>query len=143
MSRLEDIAVEVIHDAGAGHTGQLLAILSELHNLLVSLQRKGEAGSIDLRSLPMFPGDYEKLKALLGVGEVTATINTLGKSLVEETSIPGIWWITHYNTEEETIAEFIEVTELPDLLKTQKEDLSIADTRLNELITNLTAEDHG
>jgi hydrogenase-1 operon protein HyaF len=141
MSKLDEIAVEVIQTGTeAGYTGQLIAILSELRDLLVQLKEQGQNGSIDLRSLPMFPGDYEKLKVSLGHGEVSASINTLGHSLVEETSIPGIWWITHYNTEEETIAEFIEVTELPDLLKTQKEDLEIAETKISDLITNLTAE---
>lgn len=143
MSGLDDIAVEVINDADLETTGQLIAILTELHTLLVDLKEKGETGSIDLRSLPMFPGDYEKLKNSLGTGEVSATINTLGKSTIKETSIPGIWWVTHFNTEDETIAEFIEVTELPDLLRTQAEDLSVADTKLNDLITNLTAHEQG
>jgi hydrogenase-1 operon protein HyaF len=142
MSGLDDIAVEVVAATDAnGHTGQLLAILSELKSMLIELQQTGKPNSIDLRSLPMFPGDYDRLKLVLGEGEVSARISTLGDSLIQETTIPGIWWVTHFNTDDETIAEFIEVTLLPDLLKTQTEDLAQADQQLDHLLSQLTTEE--
>jgi len=63
---------------------------------------------------------------MLGEGEVTATINALGPTKISETEIPGIWWVTHSNTDEMVLTESIEVTALPEILKTQRQDLQQA-----------------
>ncbi|HYA38821.1 MAG TPA: hydrogenase expression/formation C-terminal domain-containing protein, partial [Candidatus Methylomirabilis sp.] len=43
-------------------TGNALPILHEIETLLNGLVTSGKAASIDLRSLPMLPGDYEQLQ---------------------------------------------------------------------------------
>lgn len=143
MNRLENIGIEVVPYTGeTGYSPQLVAIFNELRDLLQTYRREGVAGNIDLRSLPMFPGDYETLKNLLGEGEIMATLNALGPSEIRETAIPGIWWITHRNIEGDTIAEVIEVTSLPELIRTPEEDLVEAVDKLEKLITELAAPDH-
>lgn len=134
MSKLEEIGVSV--ETVDSSPGQLLAILSELLSKLTVLNREGSTDSIDLRTLPMFPGDYEQLKETLGYGEINVSINAMGPTEIYETAIPGIWWITHYNSEDENIAEYIEITALPELLKTDPQEIQQAEPQLQQLIDN-------
>jgi hydrogenase-1 operon protein HyaF len=103
-------------------TGNALPIVHEIEALLGELVASGRAASIDLRSLPMLPGDYEQLQQWLGEGEVSATVEAFGPTRVRETAVSGVWWITHYSVDDQVIAEFIEVTHVPEILKTHPMD---------------------
>ena len=85
----------------AAPSAQILALLQELRDMLDSLATSGQCSAIDIRSLPMLPGDYEFLTGFFGEGEVTATINALGPTSIKETRIPGIWWVTHRNANDD------------------------------------------
>jgi len=127
MTQLSDINIEVVtNNDPVTPSPQAMALLQELQVMLNDLVHSGKSTSLDVRSLPITPDDYTYLKSLLGDGEVTATINALGPTNISETEIPGIWWITHYNTDDMILAESIEVTELPEMLKTQRQDLQQA-----------------
>lgn len=138
MSTLDNIGVRVENEAAP--TSQVVALLNEIATLIDKLIKTGETSSIDLRSLPLFPGDYEAIKEALGEGEVRATLNAIGPSTLQETAVPGVWWITHYNDHEETVAEFIEVTPLPDIIKTHEGDLQQAPERLQQRLRKLSED---
>jgi hydrogenase-1 operon protein HyaF len=104
-------------------SAQVKALLQELQQMLQALIERSERNVIDIRSLPMLPGERDQLKDLLGSGEVQATLNALGPTAINETQIPGVWWITHKNVHDEIVGEFIEVTTLPEILVTQQQDL--------------------
>jgi hydrogenase-1 operon protein HyaF len=125
MSSLDDIAVYVEEDVAVSSTpsGQVLAIVTEIESMLSALVENGKTDSIDIRSLPMMPGDYESLKKILGEGEVSATVQALGPTQIQETGIHGVWWVTHYNSDDEVMAEFIEVSQVPAIVNTDKEDI--------------------
>ncbi|MBT8108184.1 MAG: hydrogenase expression/formation protein, partial [Gammaproteobacteria bacterium] len=97
----------------------------------------GEDGTtIDLKSLPLAPGEEERIEATLGTGEVRAEVDALGPTLIQETSYPGVWLITHKNADNAVVARFIEVTYIPELLRSQPEDIHAGIDRLeNELRT--------
>ncbi|MGD8925973.1 MAG: hydrogenase expression/formation C-terminal domain-containing protein [Thioalkalispiraceae bacterium] len=135
MNKLEQIEVVVSHNSPS----QVAAILNEIDELLKQLIEQNKPSAIDLRSLPLFPGDYENLRELLGEGEITAKLNSLGPSSIVETRIPGVWWCTHYNEADEKIAEFIEITRIPELLLTDSVELQQSRSKLAELI-NLPQE---
>jgi hydrogenase-1 operon protein HyaF len=143
MSGLSDIPVQVINTSDTGQTPSpaLLAMLQELQRMLEQLVQVGKQDSIDIRSLPMMPGDYEHLQQILGEGEIFATIDSLGPSQVRETAIPGIWWVTHKNADDDVLTEFLEVTDLPDILKTQAEDLHDAPGMLQAVLQDLEQQD--
>jgi hypothetical protein len=42
---------------------------------------------------------------------------------VQETSYPGVWLVTHRNEDEVVIARMIEVTHMPEILMSQREDI--------------------
>ncbi len=120
MNELKGIPIATIEAPLA--TGNALPILHEIETLLSELVTSGKTASIDLRSLPMLPGDYEQLQQWLGEGEVSASIEAFGPTRVRETAVSGVWWVTHYSVDSEVIAEFIEVTDVPDILKTHPAD---------------------
>ena len=136
MTSVSDIPIEVINtvDAAQAPSPYLLALLQEIQDMLMQLVEHNSSNSIDIRSLPMMPGDYEQLKQLLGEGEVSATIDSLGPSHIRETAIAGVWWVTHHNAEDEVLTEFIEVTTLPEILKAQAEDVRDAPQQLQDVI---------
>lgn len=135
MSKLEEIEVSI--EQLNNSPSQVLAILHELQSRIQQLNQHGQHDSIDLRSLPLFPGDYELLKETLGYGEIHVSIDAMGPTEIYETSIPGIWWVTHYNSQDEIIAEFIETTTLPELLKTDPQELEQAERQLQQLIDDV------
>lgn len=123
-----------LRDGKLKPSSQVLALLQEILDMLDTFHATGETNSIDVRSLPLAPGDYDFLHAFLGDGEVSASVDTLGLSEIKETRFSGIWWLKHYNTDEEIVAELIEVTSLPDILNTQTSDLTLS---LNTLRSHL------
>jgi hydrogenase-1 operon protein HyaF len=111
-------------------TWNVQPILHEIRHALGKLLQTGENSIIDLRSIPLAPGEEETIIDTLGHGEVRAHLDALGPSEIVETRFAGVWLITHYNEENSVIGRFIEITELPDILKSQTEDIAYS---LNEL----------
>lgn len=122
MSHLGDIPVTVLQ-AGAEAAPNGRALLVELETLLQDLVEQGREGSIDLRSLPLSPGDLAFLEQHLGRGEVEAEVTALGPSRVHETAIHGVWWVRHYNSNDEIMAEFLEITHCPDIIRAHPADV--------------------
>lgn len=108
------------------------AILHEINSLQHELVTEGKTGVIDLRSLPLLPTEYDTLKHILGEGEVKASLNTLGDSTIIETALTGVWWVFHDDENNERLAEFIEITDMPDILKSNKNEIEMAYTVLKE-----------
>jgi len=126
MSGVENIGVRIIQgDRRAEPSDAVWAILHEIAAQLTALVTQGEASAIDLRRLPLAPGDYEKLKNWLGTGEVTAMVDALGPTHLQETRFAGVWWVTHCNLEEEIVGELIEVTACPEILQANLDDIRL------------------
>ena len=133
MSAIDKIGIKVI--AGADlPTGNVRALLHELAGLLDAWLSRGEAASIDLRSLPLTRGDYDELGAALGAGAVSASVEAIGASEVHETRYPGVWRVTHRNEGGEVVADLIEVCEAPAILRAPAEDVTDGLIRLREAL---------
>ena len=111
-------------------TWNVQPILHEIRYALTKLIETGETRMIDLRSIPLAPGEEQTIIDTLCCGEVHAKLNALGPSEIYETRFAGVWLITHYNEDNNVIGRFIEITRIPDILQSQNEDMAIA---LNEL----------
>lgn len=130
MSALDSITVNVETE-----TGNVVPLLHEIRHALGRLADQQEGTIIDLRSLPLAPGEEKRIEKILGQGEIRVEVDLLGPSLIEETSYPGVWLVTHRNAENEIVARFIEVTRIPELLKSQPDDIRDAIGRLEEDLT--------
>jgi hydrogenase-1 operon protein HyaF len=100
-----------------------LPLLHEIRHALDRLLASGEPTTIDLGSLPLAPGELEKIDAALGTGEVKVMLEALGPSQIYETSFSGVWRITHFNAADEIVGRFIEVTRVPEILPAQEADM--------------------
>jgi hydrogenase-1 operon protein HyaF len=113
-------------------TRNVRPLLHEIRHALSALVDTGETSIIDLRSIPLAPGEETKLIDRLGRGEVMVKLDALGPSEIHETRYPGVWLVTHFNEEENIIGRFIEITLVPEILKAQQEDMLDALTRLQD-----------
>ena len=122
--------LEVIASGSRSPDDMAALVLHELQAMLERLIETGEPSSIDLRRTALAPRDFETLNTVLGHGEVSATVASLGPTHIRETGVEGIWWLTHGNQDGRTMVELVEVTECPEPLKTRREDLPAGLERL-------------
>lgn len=115
-------------------TQNVKPLLYEIKHALYALIENNKTSIIDLRSIPLAPGEEDKILNTLGQGEVLAQMNTLGLSEIIETQYSGVWVITHYNDEGNIISRFIEVTTMPEILCSQTEDILSACSRITETL---------
>jgi len=119
-------------------TGNALPLLHEVRHALAELLENNKTAVIDLGAIPFAPGDERVLDSILGEGEVHAVLKTLGESHVRETSIYGVWRVDHMDASGEYQSRFIEVTFLPEILKTHSTDAAAG---LGTLTARLEEED--
>ena len=125
MSNIESIESPIPYSRG-----NVAPILNEVVHAMDRLIEDDEPTVIDLASLPFAPGELEQLEEFLGVGELTAELNALGRSLIRETMYPGVWWLEHRNSADEVVGRYIEITRTPEILKSQDADISAGRARL-------------
>ena len=113
-------------------TWNVAPLLHEVKHALKKLIEDGEPSIIDLRSIPLAPGEENKILQTLGEGEVHVELDVLGKSAIYETHYSGVWVVTHLNNEDATVGRFIEVTTMPEILYSQEEDIKNAFDHLSE-----------
>jgi len=123
-------AVKFNIQSGDDLTFNVRPLLHEVKHALDNLIETGHTTIIDLRSIPLAPGEEDKILHTLGQGEVKAQLNALGLSEIIETQYAGVWTVTHYNDEHEIISRFIEITTMPEILCSQTEDIMAAYSRL-------------
>lgn len=136
----ETSAVEIKFNIQIGDelTQNVKPLLHEIRHALDNLIENDENSIIDLRSIPLAPGEEDTILQKLGTGEVQAKLDALGLSDIYETRYSGVWVITHYNDDKNIISRFIEVTRMPDILKSQSEDVMSAYSNLTiELDENI------
>jgi hydrogenase-1 operon protein HyaF len=126
MSKIHEIPVVVFNDAANDSAPDVptnsvvLAVLNELEAKLDALVADNEESTIDLRWMSGMPLNFELLRKTLGQGEVAATITNVGSTLVQETAVPCVWWISHRDSEGSRQGEFIEITDVPELLRSDR-----------------------
>ena len=113
-------------------------ILHEVRHALQRLLYTGESTSIDLRAMPLAPGEDEELRERLGTGEVKIEINALGPSHIIETAYPGVWWVEHRNINEQVTGLYIEITGMPSIVLPEQESMREA---LEQLTQHLSGND--
>jgi hypothetical protein len=114
-------------------------LLNEVHNMLGNLLDTGETGVLDLRALPTLGEEgYQFLKDQLGTGEVSAQIQNFGRSVIQETAYSGIWWVSHFNQDDDIYTEQIEISFFPEILKSHKDDAVLSQSKLGELLKALS-----
>ncbi len=125
MSELNSIPVRV--EAGleaCQRTENLKPVMLQIENALRELIEHATETVIDLAAMPFSDQDEHDLRELLGSGEVSATINAFGPTLVEETGCPGVWLVEHQDAERRRLTLHLEIARIPALLATPEDDLA-------------------
>ena len=71
----------------------------------------------------MSPAETKEFEAFLGKGEVRIEISASGPSEIIETAFPGVWRVTHRSSGDSVLGRYIEITELPEIVKSQMPDI--------------------
>lgn len=111
-------------------TGNVPLLLTEIRHALGRLLADGTTHAIDLRAIPLGPGEEDRLLAALGRGEVRAEFDSMGPTEIQECAYPGVWCVTHRNASGHMTGRFLEVTFSPELLASPEEDVRAALERL-------------
>ncbi|HEX5649413.1 MAG TPA: hydrogenase expression/formation C-terminal domain-containing protein [Steroidobacteraceae bacterium] len=106
-------------------TLNVVPLLHEVKHALQRLLETGEPTTIDLGSIPLAPGEFEKIDAALGTGEVKVALEAMGPSQIYETQFSGVWRVTHFNAANEVVGRYVEVTRMPEILLAQETDVRI------------------
>jgi hydrogenase-1 operon protein HyaF len=141
MNQLNDIPVVVTHEAEHPDRvpASIIAVLHEISSHLENLLNNDTTALIDLMGF-LSPPEREALKTILGEGEVSVTLDTLGQSLIHETLVPGVWWVQHLNSDNEPTSENIEITLIPEILLSDSADVREGLNALNGQLEELAAE---
>ena len=132
--KVEPTSVEEI-DA---FTLNVVPLLHEVRHALERLLEAGEPTTIDLGAIPLAPGEFEKIDAALGTGEVKVVLEAMGPSQIYETQFSGVWRITHFNAADEVVGRYVEVTRIPEILLAQEADVRVG---LDLLSRKLSGDD--
>jgi hydrogenase-1 operon protein HyaF len=114
MSGLAGIPVAVEHSSG-----NVELLLHEIGHALDRLLTHGQGTLIDLRSVPLAPGEEDRILEFLGTGEVRAELDAGGLSTVNESRFAGVWVVTHHDPGGDIIGRLIEISLIPDILRSQ------------------------
>ena len=124
----------------AEFTGNVTPVLHEIRHALGVFLKTGEQTIIDLRSMPLAPGEMEHIEKELGEGEVSVVLNALGRSEIIETQYPGVWLTSHYNAEDAMLGKYIEIALVPEILLAQLSDIKSGLERLREKLNSTSTE---
>ena len=133
MHGLPEIPVIVNTEVNeAGVTDNVRALLSEISTMLAELINDSKSNSIDVRSLPLLPGEYDAIKTILGEGEIKASFDSLGPTHIYETGLAGVWWVRHENENDECVSDVIEITRIPGILESPMNEIEISQSALQQ-----------
>ncbi len=115
-----------------GLTGMADAVLREVAELAAKHDAGGGPAAVELTSMPLTSLDRAEIEKRLGRGEVSATIESAGRSDVWETAYAGVWFVRHLGLEGQVATETIEICPAPLILFSHPDDRRAASARLGE-----------
>ncbi|MGB5452509.1 MAG: hydrogenase expression/formation C-terminal domain-containing protein, partial [Sedimenticolaceae bacterium] len=118
MSGFDSIPVVLGQSDGTFRTENLKPLMLQIEQALQDLMAGGAATVIDLGAMPFSKQDEQDLRHRLGEGEVSATLNAFGPTLIKETAIPAVWLVEHMDAEGRRLTLHIEVARIPEILVT-------------------------
>nr|ANC58187.1 hydrogenase-1 operon protein [Candidatus Methylacidiphilum infernorum] len=95
---------------------------------------------IPLNFLPLSLADQKLLDEKLGHGELTICIKGYGQCWIKNTPYRNIWWVEHLNVEGKSIFKSIEITSIPSLIRTAREDMERGLSKIEKLMEKLDHE---
>ncbi len=115
-------------------SGMLAPLLAEIADWLPEVRRGHPGHGISLSRLPLPPNDMVELARRLGRGPATAVSRGHGSTRVTAMGTRYVWWVQHYNADDDLLVNALEITAWPSGLAVPWEDLGDSAARLAELV---------
>ena len=121
-----------------GNLMNALHILNEIKYALSELKNKGERKIINLTNFPLTPVDVKFLEENLGKGHVEIFYRSeAGVTVWRESKISGVWWGEYKNAGSGLVLKTIEITDFPELAKSQPEDIADGIEKLEQVLDEM------
>ena len=104
---------------------------------IVSVPAPGRAAGLSGNAPVVLREIAQKVRRLVDANETHISLDAGGESRLDETSCPGVWWVTHHNGQGGVASAFIEVAVVPELVKAPIDDVAAGLERLDLLISDL------
>ncbi len=116
-----------------------IPILNEIYENLKEFYETGKKYTIFTNKIPLSDEDRKFLNDVLGEGQVKIKIESdFQPAEWKETKIYGVWVGIIYDKNKNPMAETIEITDFPELAKSQKEDIEDSIKELEEVLKKNT-----
>ncbi|AKH21755.1 hydrogenase expression/formation protein [Sedimenticola thiotaurini] len=89
---------------------------------------------INLTLLPQTEQDLGFLDQLLGAGTVTILSRGYGNCRITSTNTRFVWWVQYFNSQDKSILNTLEVTDVPEVACAAQEDIVDSAQRLDEIL---------
>jgi len=110
-------------------------ILYEIYENLKEFLRTRKKYTIYTNKIPLTEEDRQFLNDVLGKGEIKIKIDSkLQPAEWRETRISGVWIGIIYDKNKNPVLETIEITDFPELAKSQKEDIEFSIKELEKVL---------
>ncbi len=111
-------------------------ILYEIYENLKEFLKTGKRYTIYTNKIPLTEEDRQFLNEVLGEGNVKIKIDSkLQPAEWRETGISGVWIGIIYDNNKNPVLETIEITDFPELAKSQREDIEISVKELENVLS--------
>ena len=111
-------------------------ILYEIYENLKEFLKTGKRYTIYTNKIPLTEEDRQFLNEVLGEGDVKIKIDSkLQPAEWRETGISGVWIGIIYDKNKNPVLETIEITDFPELAKSQREDIEISVKELENVLS--------
>lgn len=109
------------------------ALLVEIAEKMSTWTQGDPAHVINLTLLPLTREDLIYLGSELGVGPATILSRGYGNCRIGATSLPNVWWVKYFNSQDALILNTIEIVDVPSVALAAQEDLADTADRLREI----------
>ena len=110
-------------------------ILNEIYENLKEFYKTGKKYTIFTNKIPLSDEDREFLNEILGEGDVKIEIKSdFQPAEWKETKIYGVWVGIIYDKNKNPVVETIEITDFPEIAKSQREDIKNSIKKLEEIL---------
>ena len=110
------------------------ALLSEIADKVAGYTPGAPSHVINLTLLPLTREDLIHLGSELGVGPATILSRGYGNCRVGATSVPNVWWVKYFNSQDALILNTIEIVDVPEVALAAPEDFADTADRLREIL---------
>lgn len=117
---------------------KIKAVVNEIGAALENLEQSGRGRTIFTNRMGLTPEEQEKLRDLLGKGDITIKLNNTAEPAEwQESGISGVWYGVFYDQGGAPLLETLEIGFFPEVAASQPEDIVQGIDKLKKRVANI------